>query len=146
MNRVAPNPACNSGRAKELFIGLLDIFGSEVFDSNGFEQLLINYANDKLQYYFTQTAIGLVMKLYESEGIDTNLMQHEDHHPTVRMLEGSPTEKVYLLGLLNDESYARSTDETFVSKLELAIAKLDLPLRAGFKGGFISGEVPPRVP
>ena len=35
------------------------------------------------------------------------------------MLEGSATEKVCLLSLLNDESYARSTDDAFVSKLTL---------------------------
>jgi myosin heavy subunit len=54
--------------AKDLFIGLLDIFGSEVFETNGFAQLLINYANDKLQHYFTQAAIAMVHALYVAEG------------------------------------------------------------------------------
>lgn len=39
------------------FVGLLDIFGMEHFETNGYEQLLINYANERLQALFITEAV-----------------------------------------------------------------------------------------
>jgi myosin heavy subunit len=54
---------------QDLVIGLLDIFGFELFESNSFEQLCINYANEKLQQYFIQFVVNKEIQLYEAEAV-----------------------------------------------------------------------------
>lgn len=57
--------SCTENEEAAGTISLIDIFGFESFRRNGFEQLLINYASEKLQQMFIQVGILLSVLLYE---------------------------------------------------------------------------------
>lgn len=69
-------------------IGLLDIFGFESFETNRFEQLCINYANEKLQQKFTHDIFRSVQAEYEAEGIELGEITFEDNAPILEFIEG----------------------------------------------------------
>lgn len=72
-------------------IGILDIFGFEVFETNSFEQLLINYANEQLQSIFNNFVFELEMKEYADEGLDCCAnIDFPNNLDILALLEGSP--------------------------------------------------------
>jgi myosin heavy subunit/alpha-tubulin suppressor-like RCC1 family protein len=103
------------------FIGVLDIFGFEVFEKNSFEQLCINFANEKLQQFFTQHVFKKEVELYVSEGIDFSDINFTDNQPVIDLIEKKP---VGVLLLLDEQClFPRSSDATFLQKLDSAHRK-----------------------
>uniref|UniRef100_A0A671YBY2 Myosin IH n=1 Tax=Sparus aurata TaxID=8175 RepID=A0A671YBY2_SPAAU len=60
----------NKDPSRKTVIGLLDIYGFEVFYVNSFEQFCINYCNEKLQQLFIQLTLASEQEEYEAEGIE----------------------------------------------------------------------------
>ena len=58
-----------SDEDEELSIGVLDIYGFEVFEQNSFEQLCINFVNEKLQQIFIELCLKAEQVEYVTEGI-----------------------------------------------------------------------------
>ena len=100
---------------KVQYIGCLDIAGFEIFDYNGFEQICINFCNEKLQQFFNQHMFVLEQEEYVREGIDwANVDFGMDLQKCITMFE----KPMGLLAILEEESlFPKATDQTFAAKL-----------------------------
>ena len=77
----------SSGVQRHKFIGVLDIFGFESFAVNSFEQLCINFCNEKLQFHFNEHIFKMEQSLYKAEGITIPGTAFVDNQPTLDLLE-----------------------------------------------------------
>lgn len=97
------------------FIGVLDIAGFEIFQFNSFEQLCINYTNEKLQDFFNHNMFVLEEKEYQRENIqcDASFDYRNDLQPTIQLIENP----VGILSCLEDECVTQGNDTRLLAKI-----------------------------
>lgn len=109
-------------------MGILDIYGFEIFEKNNFEQLCINFCNEKLQQLFIELTLKSEQEEYLKEGIEWQHIEYFDNKIICDLIE----EKHKGLIAFMDEECLRPGDSTDLTML----AKLDKEL--GYHKHFIS--------
>ncbi|XP_023199813.1 unconventional myosin-Ih-like isoform X3 [Xiphophorus maculatus] len=107
----------NKDSSRKTVIGLLDIYGFEVFYVNSFEQFCINYCNEKLQQLFIQLTLKAEQEEYEAEGIEWEPVQFFNNKIICDLVEEKHRGIISIL----DEECLRpgdATDLTFLDRLE----------------------------
>ncbi|XP_069020490.1 unconventional myosin-VIIa-like [Embiotoca jacksoni] len=115
INNVIFKKMTNSPKPSHLSIGLLDIFGFENFKTNSFEQLCINFANEKLQQFFVGHIFKLQQDEYQKEGIAWTNIKFSDNQNILDLLAGKACN---LLALIDEEThFPKGSDFTMLNKM-----------------------------
>lgn len=101
-------------------IGILDIYGFEIFEKNSFEQLCINYVNEKLQQIFIQLTLKAEQDEYAREQIKWTPIKYFDNKVVCSLIEDKKPPGVF--AALNDacataHADSGAADQTFVGRL-----------------------------
>ncbi|KAI5289215.1 class II myosin [Ascosphaera acerosa] len=115
-------------------IGILDIYGFEIFEKNSFEQLCINYVNEKLQQIFIQLTLKTEQEEYAREQIKWTPITYFDNKVVCSLIEDKRPPGVF--AALNDacataHADASAADQTFVGRLNFLAQNPNFEARQG---------------
>ncbi|TMW66725.1 hypothetical protein Poli38472_014037 [Pythium oligandrum] len=94
--RINKNVACNQ-REVACSIGILDIYGFEIFEVNAFEQLCINYVNEKLQQLFIAQTLRAEQDEYKREAIAWEQVQYANNQVVCDLIEDQKSHGIFRL-------------------------------------------------
>uniref|UniRef100_A0A0R3RKD1 Myosin motor domain-containing protein n=1 Tax=Elaeophora elaphi TaxID=1147741 RepID=A0A0R3RKD1_9BILA len=115
------NEAINVERSeyasKNAVIGVLDIYGFEIFTINGFEQFCINYCNEKLQQLFIELVLNQEQEEYKREGIEWQQIQFFNNKEICDLVE---MPRIGILALLDEACYTVGpiNDTIFLAEMD----------------------------
>ena len=113
------------------YIGILDIFGFEVFKKNNFEQLCINYTNERLQNIFNKFIFELEQKEYKKEGIEWEEIQYASNNNIINLIDNKNMSifsyliEQSILGSGNDKSFYQNIQNNLINNNSFEIANKD---------------------
>merc|ERR1739838_1292935 len=104
------------------FCAVLDIAGFEIFEYNGFEQISINFVNEKLQQFFNHTMFVVEQEEYVAEGVEWAPVDFGmDAAACITMFE----KPMGIWAILQEETlFPKATDKSFADKLQAGLGKL----------------------
>ena len=113
------------GDDPQSYIGILDIFGFEIFEHNSFEQLCINFANEKLQRLFQTHVFENEQKMYKAEGIPLHHLKFKSNVHCIALIEGRDAASGYqgILHVLDEFSKTERDIDTDATYAALVLRK-----------------------